>query len=134
MWVHFFIRKCFFSDLFGLCPPVCYAPPRYVMRPPVTEHVPLNSKSLFKNMARASGGANNMRPLSWGGGGAQTEKIPFFFSSTKKWDLFRLCPPVRFVPPSTFCASQLQSTCHYIVNHYVKIWHVRLGVQIICAH
>ena len=25
-------------------------------------------------MARASGGANNMRPLSWGGG-AQTEKI-----------------------------------------------------------
>ena len=26
-------------------------------------------------MARASGGANNMRPLSWGGGGVQTEKI-----------------------------------------------------------
>ena len=28
-------------------------------------------------MARASGGANNMRPLSWGGGGAQTEKIQY---------------------------------------------------------
>ena len=22
---------------------------------------------------------------------------------------------------------QLQSTCHYMVNFYVKIWHVRLG-------
>ena len=30
-------------------------------------------------------------------------------------------------PPSTLCAPQLQSTCHYIVNHYVKILHVRLG-------
>ena len=39
------------------------------MRPPVAEHVPLHSKSLCKNIARASGGgggANNMRPLSWG--------------------------------------------------------------------
>ena len=36
-------------------------------------------------------------------------------------DLFRLCLP------STLCAPQLQSTCHYIVNHYVKIWPVRLG-------
>ena len=26
-------------------------------------------------MARAPGGANDMHPLSWGGGGAQTEKI-----------------------------------------------------------
>ena len=25
------------------------------------------------------------------------------------------------------CAPQIQSTCHYKVNHYVKIWHVRLG-------
>ena len=38
------------------------------MLPPVTEHVPLHSKSLCKSMARASGGANNMHPLSWGGG------------------------------------------------------------------
>ena len=42
-------------------PPVRYAPL-------VTEHVSLHSKSLCKNMARASGGANNMRPLSFGGG------------------------------------------------------------------
>ena len=30
--------------------------PQYVMRPPVTEHVPLHSKLLCKNIARASGG------------------------------------------------------------------------------
>ena len=48
-------------------PPVRYAPP-------VREHVPLHSKSLCKNMARASGGANNMRPLS--GGGGTNEKDP----------------------------------------------------------
>ena len=56
------------SDLFRL------DPPKYVMRPPVAEHGPLHSKSICKNMARASGGANNMRPLSWGEG-AQTQKI-----------------------------------------------------------
>ena len=51
-------------------------PPQYVMLPPVTEHVSLHSKSLCKNIARASGGvANNMHPLSWG---AQTEKIQNF--------------------------------------------------------
>ena len=27
---------------------------------------------------------------------------------------------------STLCSPQLQSTCPYIVNHYVKIWHVHL--------
>ena len=51
---------CKKNDLFRLCPP------QYVMRPPVTEHVPLHSKSLCINMARASGCAINMRPLSWG--------------------------------------------------------------------
>ena len=40
-------------------PPVRYARP-------VTEHVPLHSKSLCKNMERGSGGANN-KILSWGG-------------------------------------------------------------------
>ena len=36
------------------------------------------------------------------------------------WDLFRLCPQYVMLPP-------LQSTCLYIVNHNVKIWHVHLG-------
>ena len=38
-------------------------PPQYVMRPPVTEHVPINSKSLckIKKSHVCLGGANNMR-------------------------------------------------------------------------
>ena len=36
------------------------------------------------------------------------------------WNFFRLCPQYVMGP-------QLQSTCHYIVNHYVKILHVHLG-------
>ena len=36
-------------------------------------------------------------------------------------------------PPQYVMHPHLQSTCHYTVNQYVKIWHVRLGVQIICA-
>ena len=46
------------------------------MRPAVAEHVPLHSKSLCKNIARATGDANNMHPLSWGGGG-EMENIHF---------------------------------------------------------
>ena len=41
-------------------------------RPPLTEHMPLHGKSLCKDMARASGGAKKIHPLSLG---AQTEKI-----------------------------------------------------------
>ena len=40
---------------------------------------------------------------------------------------FCLCPPPP--PPRTLCNPQLGSTCHYIVNHYVKIWNVRLGCK-----
>ena len=47
-------------DFFRLCPP----PLRYA--PPVTEDVPLHSESLCKNMARASGGANDKHPLILG--------------------------------------------------------------------
>ena len=35
-------------------------------------------------------------------------------------DLFRFCPPYVM-------HRQLQCTCHYIVNNYVKIWPVRRG-------
>ena len=40
------------------------------MLPPVTEHVPLHSKSLCKNMARefGGGGGGYMHPLSFGRG------------------------------------------------------------------
>ena len=36
-------------------------------------------------------------------------------------------PPPPPPPPSTLCSPQLQSKCHYIVHHYVKILHVHLG-------
>ena len=32
--------------------------------------------------------------------------------------------PLQYVMPPP---PPLQSTCHYIANHYVKIWHMRLG-------
>ena len=41
---------------------------------------------------------------------------------------FTVCVPLALYTP------QLQRTRHYIVNHYVKIWHVHLGVPIICTH
>ena len=55
--------------LVGSFPFVSSPPPPGPVRyaPSVTEHVPLHSKSLYKNMARAAGGAvgaNNMHPLS----------------------------------------------------------------------
>ena len=64
-----------------LCPsPVCYAPqvryapPRYRAR-----HYIVNHHVKIWNVRL--GGANNMRPLSWGGGGgAQTEKIRKIFT------------------------------------------------------
>ena len=49
------------------------------MPPPDIEHVPLHSNSLWKKIARASSGVNNMHPISWG---AQTEKIQLLFPST----------------------------------------------------
>ena len=103
------------------------------MLPSVSEQMPLHSKSSCKNMARASGGgggANNMHPLSWG---TQTEKIrpPPYYSlncihppswgrvgvhkhkSCRNLGSFPFIPP----PPQYVMPPQLQSTCHYIVNH-----------------
>ena len=42
------------------------------MLPPVTEHVSLHSKSLCKNIARASGGCKLYAPTKLGGGGGGT--------------------------------------------------------------
>ena len=81
VFLFYFVGVCLVTKkkmrIFSVCTTPPPPPPQYVMRPPVTEHVSLHSKSLCKNIARASGGgggggANNMRPLSWG---AQTEKI-----------------------------------------------------------
>ena len=42
-------------------------------------------------------------------------------SSKNAGIFFRLCPAQYVIRP------QLQSTGHYLLNHYVKVWHVRLG-------
>ena len=45
------------------------------------------------------------------------------FSPNISLRIFSICaPPTQYV-----MRPQLQITCHYIVNHYVKIWHVRRG-------
>ena len=64
-------------------------PHQFVVLTPVTEHVPLR-QSLCKIVARASGGANNMHPLSWGGGGRKTATacIYYTFSQIKESFLF----------------------------------------------
>ena len=60
-------KKTFFyiciihTDLFRLCPH------QYVMLPQLQSTCHYIVKALCKNIARASGGANNMHPLSWGG-------------------------------------------------------------------
>ena len=81
---------------------------------------------------RASGGANNMHPLSWGGGGEggrhkRKRSDKFLVGVERQIGFFPFVPPP---PPSTFCIPPLKSTCHHILNRYVKIWHVRLR----CAH
>ena len=69
--------NCFYALFTNRILSVCAPPPppppvRYA--PPVTDHVPLHSKSLFKNMAGASGWRKWYAPTKMGGG-AQTEKI-----------------------------------------------------------
>ena len=84
------------------------------MHPLVTEHVPLHSKSLYQNMARASDGENNMHPSSCGGGAKLFNNwnhiiisdllFPHFlteedFMLTLVWNIFRF---VRY--PKPICA------------------------------
>ena len=49
-------------------------------------------------------------------------KTIFSYLDLFDW-IISVCAPL----PSTLCSPQLQSTCHYIVNHYVRLWQVRLG-------
>ena len=44
-----------------------------------------------------------------------------------KKGIFSVCAPPTPPPPQYVMHPPLQSTCHYIVIHYVKMWHVRLG-------
>ena len=46
-----------------------------------------------------------------------------------KKGIFSVCAPPPPPPPHPqyVMQPQLQSTCHYIVIHYVKLWQVRLG-------
>ena len=55
-----------------------------------------------------------------------TAKCPFSvlfmqLAYSDNFGIFSVCAP------GTLCNPQLQSTRHCIVNHYVKIWHVRAG-------
>ena len=64
------------SDLYRLCLPVLHAHP-------ITEHVPLNSKTVCKNISRVVGGANNIQ-LSWGGTNIKHPKTQLFQLKYKK--------------------------------------------------
>ena len=133
------------------------------------------------------GVANNMHPLSWGGGGHKRKRSKFYFhkalknvstksycfppiiinknsdflrrykeshlqtciystSRMQKTKIQKTCNKTSILlegsfpfvppPPSTLCSITIMplNTRHYIVNHYVKICHVSLGMQIICTH
>ena len=68
------------SDLFRLCPP----PPSTLCAPQLQWHVSLHSKSLCKYMPRASGVANNMRALIWGGGTNGEDPVNHY---VKRWNI-----------------------------------------------
>ena len=92
-------------DLFRLCPT------QNVMRVQVTENVSLHSNSLCKNMARASGGANNTHSLTLGGGGGTNIKDP-------KWVMIKFASLKINVSPKFLkfcqlsdCECQLSCLC-----------------------
>ena len=59
----------------------------------------------------------------------------FLFSQWKFFELYvKTCPAIFFICASKYvsllsmlCVPQIQSKFHYTVNHYVKIWRVRLA-------
>ena len=82
------ITRYYSTNLNSVC---ATPPPQYFMLPPVTEHVSLLGKSLRRNMARASGGANNTHPLScvWGRG-TNGKDLVFWYHSRLVKTLFAL--------------------------------------------
>ena len=86
---------------------VCASGVRYdVMHlPPGIEHVPLHSNSLCKNMARVSGGANNMHRLSWGYHKRKRSQLSYRTRHLPTPPrIYLLLPPSPHVPtpPSTY--------------------------------
>ena len=83
--------------------------PQYVMRPPVTQHVPLHSNHYVKiwHVRLGGGVANNMRSLSCG---AQTEKI--------QKNLFHWCNFELFL---SFCC-KTNNQIHYSYSVGCKIF------------
>ena len=62
----------------------------------------------------------------------------FLLTLIKNQSLSRIFS-VGALPPSTLCPPpppppQLQSTCHYMLNHYVKVWHLPLGRALYNMH
>ena len=95
------------SDLFRFCPP----PPQYVMSlPPITQHVSLHSKSLCKNMARASGG-----------GGAWQLICVFWDAGHKRKRSKKSCSINAFLSYLSFCC-KTNNQIHYLYLVGCKIF------------
>ena len=83
------------SGSFPFVPPF----PQYAKCPPVTEHVPLHSKSLCKNKARASGGAKCMRPLSGGVKNGKNLNFQSDFCILNELWIYSVLAPGFFITP-----------------------------------
>ena len=92
------------NGIFSVC-----APP-YGKHLPVTEHVPLHSKSLCKIIARVAGGANNLHPQSWGGGHKRKRSRKYYISSACDSKPNEERPNSRF----DFCGNRLYPIWHRI--------------------
>ena len=88
------VESIFLVDLFRLSPPPP-PPVRYAL--PVTEHVLLHSKSLCKNVARASGLKILCTHKAGGGGGADTEKVHLSFKINQYSFVYKYADPLKSV-------------------------------------
>ena len=89
------------------------------MHPPhlIAEHVLYHSNSLCKTMARASGGANNWRPLSWGMHKREKKPIPLKFLHFYFTISFFVTFKVHF-----FTAIANKSFKLFFYHKYIFVW------------